>query len=138
MAKLIEGIPGRNYEEDIDIWEDDAYLIGDDPDTEDINLLEDMVDYSVDNTKTPAHVKILLKDGNFVVVSMNKRELRAYEKSADTIFNERPLTSEDIKVMESTYTPGQKKLAKIIKMVIYGWIIVVVAILLKSCIGGAP
>lgn len=135
MAKLIEGIPGRNYEEDIDIWEDDAYLVGDDPDTEDIDLLEDMVDYSVDESQAPARVKILLKDGNSVVIGMNKTELRTYNKSAEAYFNEHPLTSEDMKIIEANYTPRQKRLSKIIKYVIYGWIVVVAIIILKAVIG---
>ena len=135
MAKLIEGIPGRNYEEDIDIWEDDAYLVGDDPDTEDINLLEDMVDYSVDESQTPARVKILLKDGDSVVIGMNKTELRTYNKSAEAYFNEHPPMAEDMKVIEANYTLKQKKLSKIIKYVIYGWIIVVAVIILKAVIG---
>ena len=135
MAKLIEGIPGRNYEEDIDIWEDDAYLVGDDPDTEDIDLLEDMVDYSVDESQAPARVKILLKDGNSVVIGMNKTELRTYNKSAEAYFNEHPPTAEDMKIIEANYTPRQKRLSKIIKYVIYGWIVVVAVIILKAVIG---
>ena len=135
MAKLIEGIPGRNYEEDIDIWEDDAFLIGDDQDTEDIDLLEDMVDYSVDESQKPARVKILLKNGSSVVIGMNKKELKTYNKSAEDHFKEHPLTSEDMKIIEANYTPTQKKFSKIIKYVIYGWIVVVVAIILKALIG---
>ncbi len=137
MAKLIEGIPGRKHEEDIDVWEDDAYLIADidDPDAEDINLLEDMVDYSVDESQTPAQVKILLKDGNSVVIGMNKTELRTYNKSAEAHFNEHPPTAEDMKIIEANYTPKQKKLSKIIKYVIYGWIVVVAVIILKAVIG---
>lgn len=79
MAKLIEGIPGRKFDPEFDIDEDNACLNSDD-DLDDVDLYEDMSKYSyaVDKTRCLANVKILLEDGNVVTVSMTLKELEAY------------------------------------------------------------
>ena len=82
MAKLIEGIPGRKFDPEFDIDEDNAYLNSDD-DLDDVDLYDDMKSYTVDDTHRPARVKVVLDDGNVVTVSMTKQELAAYIKGAN-------------------------------------------------------
>lgn len=82
MAKLIEGIPGRKFDPEFDIDEDNAYLNSDD-DMDDVDLYDDMKSYTVDDTHRPALVKVVLDDGNVVTVSMTKQELAAYIKGAN-------------------------------------------------------
>ena len=82
MAKLIEGIPGRKFDLEFDIDEDNAYLNSDD-DMDDVDLYDDMKSYTVDDTHRTALVKVVLDDGNVVTVSMTKQELAAYIKGAN-------------------------------------------------------
>ena len=123
MAKLIEGIPGRKLDPDFDIDENNAWILSDD-DMDDVDLHYDVKSYIVDDSQSPAHVKIFLKDGNSVIVSMKKTELKAYTKAINEILEEddpdRPLTIQEtkevVKQIQANYTPGQKIAWKICKV----------------------
>lgn len=84
MAKLIEGIPGRKFDPEFEIDENNADILSDD-DMDDIDLYEDMNSYSytVDETKRLVTVKAKLDDGNVVTVSMTKQELATYIKGVN-------------------------------------------------------
>ena len=84
MAKLIEGIPGRKFDPEFEIDENNADILSDD-DMDDIDLYEDMDSYSytVDETKRLVTVKAKLDDGNVVTVSMTKQELATYIKGVN-------------------------------------------------------
>lgn len=131
MAKLIEGIPGRKFEPEFDIDEDTACIFSED-DQDDVDLYLDMCSYGVDDTQSPAIVKVLLQDGNFVVVSMKKHELAVFTKEAnaslgintppsDSVFNEiANLTSEErkemIALLKAKRTPAQKAAGVFVKI----------------------
>jgi len=156
MAKLIEGIPGRKFDPEFDIDEDNACLLSDD-DMDDIDLYEDMSKYSyaVDEIRRLANVKILLEDGNVVTVSMTLKELEAYingvnyalgldddeeEKEEEetpalgTVLKElsemTPEQKEEmIAVMKAKQTPAQKAVGVVVK-VIFGICAVLAALVI--------
>lgn len=143
MAKLIEGIPGRKFDPEFDIDEDNAYLNSDD-DMDDVDLYDDMKSYTVDDTHRTALVKVVLDDGNVVTVSMTKQELAAYIKGANyalgldddeeeeeeeeetpalgTVLKElsemTPEQKEEmIAVMKAQQTPAQKAVGVVVKVI---------------------
>ena len=154
MAKLIEGIPGRKFDPEFDIDEDNACLLSDD-DMDDIDLYEDMSKYSyaVDETRRLANVKILLEDGNVVTVSMTLKELEAYINGVNyalgldddeeeeeetpalgTVLKElsemTPEQKEEmIAVMKAKQTPVQKAVGVVVK-VIFGICAVLAALVI--------
>lgn len=142
MAKLIEGIPGRNLDPDIDIDENNADIISND-DKDDIDLIYDMDDYAVDESHSPAHVKVMLKDGSAVIVSMKKSELKAYTKAVNELLEEddpdRPITFKETKELidqaQANYTPAQSTGWKIFKVLLYIWAAAVIVGILIALFG---
>lgn len=142
MAKLIEGIPGRDLDPDFDIDENNAYILSND-DKDDIDLIYDMDDYAVDESHSPAHVKVMLKDGSAVIVSMKKSELKAYMKAVNELLEEddpdRPPTfQETLAAMEqvrANYTPAQRTAWKILKVILYIWAAAVIVGILIALFG---
>ena len=162
MAKLIEGIPGRKFDPEFDIDEDNACILSDD-DMDDVDLYEDMNSYSytVDETKRLVTVKAKLDDGNIVTVSMTKKELATYIKgvnyargiddeeeeekeeeapSLGTVLKElsemTPEQKEEmIAVMKAKQTPAQKAVGVFVKIAFGICAVIVVIIILAKIFG---
>ncbi len=142
MAKLIEGIPGRDLDPDFDIDENNACILSND-DKDDIDLIYDMDDYAVDESCSPVHVKVVLKDGSTVIVSMKKSELKAYTKAVNELLEDddpdSPITPKEAKAFieqaQASYTPAQSTGWKIFKVLIYIWVAAVIVGILIALFG---
>ena len=120
MAKLIEGIPGRSFDPDVEVTEDEVLLNPDADDTtdEEVDLYEIMTGYYVfDADKPPYRVEVDIEGGGTVVLSMNKREAKCFKENADQYIKAKKDHAEYERFMKEGPNKTQKAVIIFVKVV---------------------